>query len=1188
MYVFYENHYPDNLFEFKDSGLLENLFSTSELQHLDRVSSNYHYPDVKPYLSEPITSIEESLNDNQDIATGIILLEPYNIPFLRLSVIKHPEKLYFVDLSKGYYIVGNNESLLIDFTNLNQLSDIINKSLCVKTFCDEIGVGIGMKDDIVLEIYNKDNYTELLMTIDPQDKPFYDQSNSNQPVIPSGSIIKFKPKQEYLVSLKQSIQYIIDNGEVYGKPVEIDSKDKNGEEEPNLCNLFKYLFSIDTYIEELIDMINEALKEEIDALRNKYPLFGHAAKYDNINAMELLYNDKYAFPTLDLLFNFYSVDGIKLLMKRQPTYLRDNPNSNPFWILSLNINPNSKKRTEFFSRYSEISHFFKVNKRAIYSNFDYNRDIELEIVINGNYEYLEFLHKNKIEYPYRPPDCYCDDPKCQLNYKKEKQTTLLNYILLQNDVDGFNILKQYIDHQHQFRSVFHACDLAIVDAMYRKKFDLIKQLLDKKISDSSWPIYTKYKKIPFVAFAWFMDDLDLFISKPGFPSLQTLEFKTAQFLDVGYHFLGDYVDFCTMFSEYDKIVQMFPTLSLVDIFILCGENDGVKYMLKQYGLTKQSIKLLEFRTEDKDEIMKIINEFQQQEQKIIEELEGKSNKSKKQNKKVKSKNNNKNIYKKKVHEKEIAQEKEIIDKEKEKEQDDIKENHKITEIQPKEIIKIKNNEQIKENKKVNNNIEETTNSINDINIKKPHNTIKLNSNSYSKSTKLYIRTSDSNLTSSLQSKLNNTTNIYNQSSKLPTIQPTQSSVKLTVKQISTEFATIYDKQIGKFKFNSSDIIGRGSNATLVFRGVWSDRVPVAIKRIVKGFNHLIDKEIEVLIELTSKSSQSSNLVRYIDREEDDNFIYLGLTLCDMSLQQLFEDPTNSELKNSLSSISLINGIVLGVQFLHNNQIVHNDLNPRNILFKDSQLFITDMGLSKMMVESSFAFTHTPSGTGGYYAAEVIKQQRKTSSVDIFSLGCLIYYILSGGKHAFGDDIIMRVPNIIMNRFDLKDITNQYAIDLISWMISFEESNRPSIQTVIKHPFFWNIDDKLKFIDKTHQTIKKYSTTSLNTHNNQTYLKESWDKSIDQNLLSVLNEESQYNFNNVKDLVRCIRNSIHHHQEIYSDLNKKILWFKNQHIAFEYFEKRHPTLLIYLYQYFRDQHNNNTKKDTSNYLTEYYQ
>ncbi|KAM9960689.1 hypothetical protein ACTFIW_009836 [Dictyostelium discoideum] len=446
----------------------------------------------------------------------------------------------------------------------------------------------------------------------------------------------------------------------------------------------------------------------------------------------------------------------------------------------------------------------------------------------------------------------------------------------------------------------------------------------------------------------------------------------------------------------------------------------------------------------------------------------------------------------------------------------------------------------------------------------------------------------------------------------------------------------YDISIGKFKFSRKDefIIGRGSNGTLVFKGIWNDRIPVAIKQMHKAFNPLISKEIEVLITLTNKNC--NNIVRYIDQEEDDMFVYLGLTLCNGSLQNLVEkdleinsisttsnnenNNNNNKLKNFIGSelrlLELIKDIVYGIQFLHQQGIVHNDLNPRNILIKDDRFIISDLGLSKMEVTSSYSFTmHAPTGQEGFHPAEVLLEKRKTKSVDIFSMGCILFYLMTGGQHPFGDKFF-RMANILTDKPILEPLKhNLVACDLISQMISKNESDRPTTENILLHPFFWNHEKKVKFIDASLNLFKDSNglfTSKLNKLINQfqdtdgvnttstPFLSKPWNQLIDPTLIEhITNKQNQlsggggsignnsltlsgkkfyfYDYSQVKDLVRCIRNTIQHHKEIQrlisqspSSSNKQEVLdcLGSQELVLSYFEEKVPDLLLFLYQKFK--------------------
>lgn len=90
-------------------------------------------------------------------------------------------------------------------------------------------------------------------------------------------------------------------------------------------------------------------------------------------------------------------------------------------------------------------------------------------------------------------------------------------------------------------------------------------------------------------------------------------------------------------------------------------------------------------------------------------------------------------------------------------------------------------------------------------------------------------------------------------------------------------------------------------------------------------------------------------------------------------------------------------IMLGVRYLHNLGIVHRDLKLENIMMshqKDGAVpKIVDFGLAKMIGPNESA--NEPFGTLGYVAPEVLQKKPYTFSCDVWSLGCILYALLSG-------------------------------------------------------------------------------------------------------------------------------------------------------------------------------------------------
>ena len=87
--------------------------------------------------------------------------------------------------------------------------------------------------------------------------------------------------------------------------------------------------------------------------------------------------------------------------------------------------------------------------------------------------------------------------------------------------------------------------------------------------------------------------------------------------------------------------------------------------------------------------------------------------------------------------------------------------------------------------------------------------------------------------------------------------------------------------------------------------------------------------------------------------------------------------------------------VLALEHLHSKGVIYRDLKPENILLgPDGHIKVTDFGLSKIGVigeNSTYSFCGTPE----YLAPEVIKGNGHTKTIDWWSLGLVMYEMLSG-------------------------------------------------------------------------------------------------------------------------------------------------------------------------------------------------
>lgn len=91
-------------------------------------------------------------------------------------------------------------------------------------------------------------------------------------------------------------------------------------------------------------------------------------------------------------------------------------------------------------------------------------------------------------------------------------------------------------------------------------------------------------------------------------------------------------------------------------------------------------------------------------------------------------------------------------------------------------------------------------------------------------------------------------------------------------------------------------------------------------------------------------------------------------------------------------------IILALDYLHKAGIVYRDVKPENILIdSEGHVKLTDFGLSKGGLNDNGGMTESFCGTTEYLAPEIIKDKSYSYSVDWYSLGLVLYEMLTGSN-----------------------------------------------------------------------------------------------------------------------------------------------------------------------------------------------
>ncbi|KAF9357965.1 hypothetical protein BGX26_002757 [Mortierella sp. AD094] len=161
-------------------------------------------------------------------------------------------------------------------------------------------------------------------------------------------------------------------------------------------------------------------------------------------------------------------------------------------------------------------------------------------------------------------------------------------------------------------------------------------------------------------------------------------------------------------------------------------------------------------------------------------------------------------------------------------------------------------------------------------------------------------------------------------------------------------------------------------------------------------------------------------------------------------------------------------IVLGIEELHRQGIVYRDLKPENILLAlDGHIVLTDFGLSKQFPtfsgsSSSLAEnkTNTFCGTAEYLAPEILRAAEYSYAVDWWSLGTLLYEMLSGITPFWAENHAQMYQRVLEDDLEFFMEIEQDAADFISGLLERNPDNRLGSRgacDVKSHAYFSSID-----------------------------------------------------------------------------------------------------------------------------------
>jgi glucan-binding YG repeat protein len=272
---------------------------------------------------------------------------------------------------------------------------------------------------------------------------------------------------------------------------------------------------------------------------------------------------------------------------------------------------------------------------------------------------------------------------------------------------------------------------------------------------------------------------------------------------------------------------------------------------------------------------------------------------------------------------------------------------------------------------------------------------------------------------------------------------------------------IFRKAIGLQNFfdyyNLSDDIGEGKFGVVKLGIHKSTGEKVAIKIIKKTAMNITDMEL-VRSEIDiMKLCKHPNIVTLLDHFENSEYIFIAM-------EYLSGGDFGTYLKRQKykfteeNAAKLMYQLASGIKYLHDYGVLHRDLKPENIMLSapgDNPIIkIMDFGLSKIL--GPLEKVVDGYGTLSFVAPEVLIRQPYNKQIDIWSIGVIMYYMLSGilpfDDEDDNEEVIAKKTVFTELEFPDKYFKNRSdeVKDLITKCLIKDPNTRYSVENFLNH------------------------------------------------------------------------------------------------------------------------------------------
>ncbi|XP_061569820.1 ribosomal protein S6 kinase alpha-3 isoform X3 [Cololabis saira] len=294
-------------------------------------------------------------------------------------------------------------------------------------------------------------------------------------------------------------------------------------------------------------------------------------------------------------------------------------------------------------------------------------------------------------------------------------------------------------------------------------------------------------------------------------------------------------------------------------------------------------------------------------------------------------------------------------------------------------------------------------------------------------------------------------------------QPLPNTILPQISRSSAQFSDVYE---------TKEDIGKGSYSVCKRCVHKATGMEHAVKIINKAKKDPAE-EVDILL----RYGQHPNIITLKEVYEDGRSLFLVTEL--MKGGELLDKILRQKFFSEREASAVLFTITRTLEYLHVQGVVHRDLKPSNILYVDESgnaesIRICDFGFAKQL-RAENGLLMTPCYTATFVAPEVLKKQGYDAACDIWSLGVLLYTMLTGVT-PFSNGQEDDTPEKILSRigsgqFSLSggywDSVSLEAKDLVSKMLHVDPSQRLTASQVLRHPWVTHRDQLPRYTLNRH-------------------------------------------------------------------------------------------------------------------------